>query len=69
MIHYRKIYFNSGKFAFIVETFVPCAKSAFLEAQAEHEKPIHTAVVNLQNFTILQIMVQQLNVDNYPNAI
>jgi hypothetical protein len=41
MIHIRKIYVNSGKYAFVEEAFVPCVKSAFLAAQTEHDKPIH----------------------------
>jgi hypothetical protein len=35
------MYVNSGKYAFIEEGFVPCVKSAFLEALTVYEKPIH----------------------------
>jgi hypothetical protein len=54
MIHYRKIYINSGKCVFIEEAFVPCVKSAFLEALTVHESP-YISCGRLQNSTILQM--------------
>jgi hypothetical protein len=35
------MYVYSGKYAFIEEAFIPCVKSACLEAQTVHDKPIH----------------------------
>ncbi len=41
MIHDRKIYVDSGKYAFIEEDFAICVNPAFLEAQTVHENLIH----------------------------
>ncbi len=41
MIHDRKIYVDSGKYAFIEEAFAIRVIPAFLEAQTVDENPIH----------------------------
>jgi hypothetical protein len=40
MIHDRKIYVNSGYYAFTEEAFAICVNPAFLEAQSVHDNLI-----------------------------